>query len=99
MREKHHRQRRIAIRQRRFEIRPVSIDAGCLGGRVVNARDNQLVPIAFDDDVPIVQRIPADGVDVVEPALRLAEVFVVTGDVHAGEPRPHPGERPGLCFT
>jgi hypothetical protein len=54
MREKHHRQRRIGIHQRRFEIRPVSIYVGCLGGRVVNARDDELVTIASDDDVPVV---------------------------------------------
>jgi hypothetical protein len=70
-----------------------------LGRRLVNARNNQLVPVAFDDDVPVVQCVPADAVDVVEPALRLAEVFVVPGDVHTGESRPHCAERSGLCLT
>ena len=99
MGQQHHRRRGIGIRQCRIKIRTVPFDARPARRGVVNARDNELVPLAVNDDVPIVQCVPTDTGDVVEPALRLAEVFVVAGDVDAGQLGPHIGERPGLPFA
>ena len=61
MREKQHRQRRVGIGKGGLEIRAVPFDAGRMGGRVVDAGDDQLVTPALDDDVPVVQGIPADS--------------------------------------
>ena len=59
----------------------VPAETGRLGRGVVHAGDDEPVAAAFDDDVAVVQRSPAELVHVVEPALRLAEVLVVAGDV------------------
>ena len=49
--------------------------------------------------MPVVQGVPADARHVVQPALRLADVFVVAGDVDAGEPGPHGRERSRLLLA
>ncbi|GAA3135709.1 hypothetical protein GCM10017687_60190 [Streptomyces echinatus] len=70
--------------------------AGGLGGDVVHAGDDKGVASAFEQQMAVAQRLPAQLVHQVDPALGLAVVLVVAGDVDPGPGGPHGTQRRGL---
>ncbi|CAG7644126.1 hypothetical protein SBRY_30980 [Actinacidiphila bryophytorum] len=86
----------VRVGQRAHQVRPVPGKPGGLGGHVVHPGQDEGVPAAFDHHMAVVQRLPAQLRHPVQPALRLAEVLVVAGDVDLRQPRPDRPERCGL---
>ncbi len=78
------------------EVGAVSCQAGGLGGDVVHAGDDEGVAAAFEQQMAVAQRLPAQLVHQVDPALGLAVVLVVSGDVDPGPGRLHGAEWSGL---
>lgn len=70
--------------------------AGGLGGDVVHAGDHEGVASAFEQQMAVAQRLPAQLAHQVDPALGLAVVLVVPGDVHTGPGGLHGTEGDGL---
>ncbi len=74
----------------------MACQAGGLGGDVVHAGDHEGVASAFEQQMAVAQRLPAQLVHQVDPALGLAVVLVVAGDVDAGPGGSHGTEGEGL---
>ncbi len=94
--QQQHRQVRVGAGERGGVVGVVAGHAGAGGGPVVDPGDDQPGAAAVDHQVPVVQRLPAERRHVVDPALGLAEVLVVAGHVHPGQPGPDVAERRGL---
>jgi hypothetical protein len=94
--QQQHRQVRVGAGQRGRVVGVVARHAGAGRGPVVHPGDDQLGAVAGDDHVPVVQGLPAERGHVVDPALGAAEVLVVAGHVHPGQPGLHVAERGGL---
>jgi hypothetical protein len=93
VREQQHRQLRIGAVERRRVVRVMPGDPGAGRGPVVHPGDHQLGPVPGHHQVAVVQGFPAERRHVLDPALGAAEVLMVAGDVHPGQPGPHLAER------
>lgn len=74
----------------------MACQAGGLGGDVVHAGDHEGVASAFEQQMAVAQRLPAQLAHQVDPALGLGVVLVVAGDVHTVPGGPHGTEGDGL---
>lgn len=78
------------------EVGAVAGEAGGLGRDVIHAGDHEGVATAFEQQMAVAQRFPAQLVHQVDPALGLAVVLVVAGDVDPGQGGSHGAEWGGL---